>query len=143
MDQDLLEIMDIEKKLINEYREIAKKAAQSNIKSFVDAFLNANLGIVDVIRTNGTLLEDYEVIEETSPIHATEHLLENNADASSLSSVLLFVSKAEGVSTTHISKIVNSMDKPPAFLQELKEEKMKLASKADRLYHDLVETKLS
>jgi len=142
LDKGISEIIDLERRLIDEYRNIIKKAAQSNIRLFVKAFLDANTEIVDMVRNDGAAQFKSKSWSGVISIHATDHLQTGDADPSSLSSVLLFVSRAEESSLKDILKIIEQIESPPDFLEEIKSEKIKLASKADRLYHDLVETKL-
>ena len=143
MKKNLSDILEIERQLIDEYAEIEKRTALSNIRSFVNAFRQANSEIADSIKMQKNPNQEHVVGNVAKPIHSTEHMNPGPIDESSLSSVLLFLAKTEDYSSKQISRIVNEMVFPPAFLKNIEIEKVKLAYKADRLYHDLVETKMS
>ncbi|MCW6168364.1 MAG: hypothetical protein LVQ96_01005 [Thermoplasmatales archaeon] len=143
MEKDVSNILEIERQLIDEYAEIEKKTTLSNIRSFVNAFRQANSEIADSVKMEKNPNPAYVVGNVAKPIHSTEHMISRAVDVGSLSSVLLFLAKSEDYSAKEISRIVNKINFPPTFLKNIEIEKEKLASKADRLYHDLVETKMS
>lgn len=129
-----------------EYGRMAEEAPKSNIKWFLSSFSEARKKTRDKITK---ILEervdddfDYQE-EEILHIHATEHLTHNgDVDPDSLHSVLLYISKKEQEDLENFKMAVKGVknEKLLGLLDSIMREKETVHTKADRLYHDMVET---
>ncbi len=141
-------LIDHENSIIHNYRELSKEAAQSNIIYFLKLFIK---GHEQIIRILNSYNEKGENINFTSheipqPIEATQHLLDDeHIDVSSLQSVLLHIAKEEELSVGEFSVLMEAVKDHSAheFLEKIREEKVTMTTQADRLYHDMIESKIS
>lgn len=128
-----------------EYRDLEEESPKNNIRWFLKSFSEARGQIRDKLIT---LLEE-KVLKVTGHkkedllhIGATEHLhFSGNVDKNSLQSVLLFISKKESEDLEYFRGIVERCDEGAIndALEHLLSEKEKIHTKADRLYHDMIE----
>ncbi len=129
-----------------EYKEMAEKAPKSNIRWFLTSFSEARKRIRDKLTKilENKIDEDFGYPEEKIlHIQATEHLdFTGDVDKNSLQSVLLYISKKESEDLEFFRELVEKSDGEPIakFLKPLQAEKENIHIKADRLYHDLIET---
>lgn len=129
-----------------DYGKMAEEAPKSNIKWFLSSFSEARKKIRDKITK---VLEekvdddfDYQD-EEILHIHATEHLTHSgDVDTDSLHSVLLYISKKEQEDLENFKMALKRIrnQKLLGQLESIVREKESIHTKADRLYHDMVET---
>lgn len=129
-----------------EYRELADKAPKSNIRWFLSSFSEARKRIRDEL----TQVLENKVDENFGypdkkilHIQATDHLeFDGNVDENSLQSVLLYISKKETEDLEYFRSVIERTDSQlvVGFLKSLLAEKETINTKADRLYHDLIET---
>ncbi len=138
-------LIEIEREAQDRYSEMREKASLSNIRYFLKAFSDAR-------RRFATRLEDLKAGKVPKPsdssekildIHATEHLLfEDEPDLSSLSSTLLYISTQE--KETYDLYLKAAEEVPEGKIREslitLISDREQVKIKADRLYHDLVQT---
>lgn len=138
-------LIRIEKEGQDRYSEMREKASLSNIRYFLKAFADARgrfafrLGEVK----EGKHLEPSGNSEKILDLHATEHLqYDDEPDLSSLSSTLLFISTQEKEVYDLYLDITEEMSPSPSreSMQLLVSEREQVKIKADRLYHDLVQT---
>ncbi len=142
-------LIEHEEKIRNTYRELAEKAAQSNIRYFLTLFLNSHNDIIGKLKAYGKIELDQaeqDVLESPMVISATDHLVtEDNVDLNSLQSVLLYLAKTEAESVNEFDLLIRKTPEPDMkeYLARIKEEKEIITTKADRLYHDMIESKIS
>lgn len=128
-----------------EYKDLEEESPKNNIRWFLKSFSEARGQIRDkLIR----LLEE-KVLKVTGHkkeqllhIGATEHLhFSGNVDKNSLQSVLLFISKKESDDLDYFRGIIDRCEDSSIAeaLGHLLLEKEKIHTKADRLYHDMIE----
>ncbi len=141
------EIVRSEEKLIDIYSSLEEQAAQQNVKMFLEAFSKGHEGIVSMIRENSVKHSgETGVVGRYRHIHATDHLSwKRQIDLGNLQSVLLFITKNEAESLREFDRIAqkNQEEKSASVLEKIRAEKSALAAKADRLYFDLIESKVS
>ncbi len=80
------------------------------------------------------------------PIDATQHLvIDDHIDINSLQSVLLHIAKAEEQSVEEFTVLIGEIRDKRAheFLEKIRDEKTSMTTQADRLYHDMIESKIS
>ncbi len=142
-------LIEHEEKIRNTYRELAEKAAQSNIRYFLTLFLNSHNDIIEKLKAYGKRElepEEQVIVEAPLSISATDHLVsEDNVDLSSLQSVLLYLAKTEAESVNEFDLLIKKTpeEEMKEYLERIKEEKEIITTKADRLYHDMIESKIS
>lgn len=141
------EIVHSEEKLIELYASLGERAVQQNVKMFLEAFTKGHEGIVSMIREGPiTHSGPSGIVGKYRHIHATDHLSwKKQIDLGNLQSVLLFITKNEAESLKEFEKLVlkASGGKSSDILEKIRVEKSALAAKADRLYFDLIESKVS
>lgn len=141
-------LIEHEERIRDIYQDLSEKAAQSNIRYFLMLFLNGHKDIIDKLKAYGKREVDFLAGKMESPqsIWATNHLLnDENVDLNSLQSVLLFIAKTEEESVGEFDALIGSTEDPEMkdYLEKVKEEKLSITTKADRLYHDMIESKIS
>ena len=136
-----------ENSIIENYRELSDQAAQSNIQYFLNLFVRGHQEIVRMLKSYGKKSQE-RFMERNLPqsIWATQHLvLDEEIDINSLQSVLLHIAKAEEQSVGEFSVLMEEVKdrKAHEFLDKVREQKVSLITQADRLYHDMIESKIS
>ncbi len=145
--EDILkELIEREDEAFLEYGKVAKEAAKSNIKWFLSSFADARQRIRDKLTKILERKVDDEFgypEEEILHIHATEHLSEiEDVDEDSLQNVLLYISKKEQADLDYFRESLKEIksEQLRKILDTVLKEKETIHTKADRLYHDMVET---
>lgn len=141
-------LLEHEEGIILRYRELTEKAVQSNISYFLKLFLNSHKNIIEKLKAYGNSEVDPNLgkVEAPTSIWATKHLeTEDEVDLNSLQSVLLFIAKIEEESMGVFDSLMNETKDPDerAYLEKIRDEKAVITTKADRLYHDMIESKIS
>lgn len=140
------EAIDREGEAYLEYKEMAEKSPKNNIRWFLSSFSEARRTLRD--RLLNILEEGNEKNinnEGDSILHiqATEHLdFSGDVDKNSLQSVLLYISKKESEDLDYFRSIVEKCrdESVCGALKQILQEKETVHIKADRLYHDMIET---
>lgn len=137
-----------ENSIIENYRELSEQAAQSNIQYFLNLFIRGHQEIIRILRSYSKDGSKANFIKHEVPqaIEATQHLvLDEHIDVNSLQSVLLHIAKAEEQSVGEFSVLMEEINDSGAheFLERIREEKVSMTTQADRLYHDMIESKIS
>lgn len=138
-----------EEKIRNTYRGLLGDAVQSNIRYFLKPFVDTHNNLLSKLKSYGSQERETGVSNDVEPVidlSATGHLESNeDVDLNSLQSVLLFIAKSEADSLSEFSHAAKSFtDKSmKEYLDGIIEEKSLIANKADRLYHDMIESKIS
>ncbi len=138
-------LITIEKEAQGRYSEMMEKASLSNIRYFLKAFSDARNRFARRLEDikNGKNLGPSSGGEKIIDIHATEHLLYDEVpDLSSLSSTLLFISTQEKETYDLYLTVMSELPEGPEkdSLRSIINEREQVKIKADRLYHDLVQT---
>lgn len=141
-------LVELEEKLAKNYREMSSKAVQSNIRYFLDLFGRSHQTIAHRLMAYESGEVESESVSYDTPaaIWATQHLnLEDEIDLNSLQSVLLYIAKTEDSSLSEYDRILSDSKCKGRgnSLIRLREEKAVITTKADRLYHDMIESKIS
>ena len=144
----LAEFIAREERIRDVYRGLLMNSAQENIRFFLETFMKSHEEMIGQLTAFGIVPQN-QVPQTGRPqknIHATYHLMtEQNPDLNSLQSTLLFIAKSEQDSldvTISLSGKIENV-KMKEFIAKIIETKKVFASKADRLYHDFIESKLS
>lgn len=141
------DIIKSEEDLISLYSELEQKASLENVRMFLDSFTKGHENILSYIREHGIRPERHVRLSNSyRHIHATDHLSwKRQIDLGNLQSVLLFITKSEAESLKTVEKLIGKMKdgKNLDLLERIRNEKAAMAAKADRLYFDLIESKLS
>ena len=138
-----------EEKIRDTYQDLLDKAVQSNIRYFLSLFLNVHKDIIGKLKAFGRKefqLEEHELPESPTSIWATDHLVtEETVDLTSLQSVLLYLAKTEAESVNEFDSLIGETPEQDMkdYLTRIREEKEIISTKADRLYHDMIESKIS
>lgn len=141
-------LIENEERIEETYRDLSAKAAQSNIRYFLTMFLNGHKDIVDKLRAYGKHEVDFPVdrLGKKSSILATKHLImDENVDLNSLQSVLLFIAKTEERSISEFDDLIRETRDTAMreYLEKIRNEKIAITTQSDRLYHDMIECKIS
>ncbi len=142
----LKDLIEREDKASIEYARLAENAPKSNIKWFLSSFSEARRATMEKLTSilEQKVDDDFGYPEEEMlHIHATEHLTHSgNVDEDSLQSVLLYISKREQTDLKNFSQATSKIksEKLKSLLDPILKEKETIHTKADRLYHDMVET---
>lgn len=141
-------LVEIEETMAENYEEMSGKAVLSNIRYFLNLFSSTHTTFAEKLRSYAKGEKELETSEFDAPvtIWATQHLLsEEDVDLGSLQSVLLYIAKAEEESLSEFDTVISEADctKCCEALARFREEKSILTTKADRLYHDMIESKVS
>ncbi len=146
--EPLAEFIAQEERIRDVYEGLLMNSAQENIRFFLETFMKSHEEIIGQLTAFGVKPQNKvpQPGQSQKNIHATYHLMaEQNPDLNSLQSTLLFIAKSEQESLdatiSHSKKIENAKTKE--FIVKIIEAKKLMASKADRLYHDFIESKLS
>lgn len=136
-----------ENTIIENYRDLSEKAAQSNIQYFLNLFIRGHQEIIRMLKSYGKKSQQ-RFMKQKMPlsIEATQHLvLDEHIDVNSLQSVLLHIAKAEEQSVGEFSVLMDEVRDGSAhdFLDKIRNEKVSMTTQADRLYHDMIESKIS
>lgn len=141
-------LIDHENSIIAKYRELSEQAAQSNIIYFLKLFIKGHQEIVRIlnayVKKGGKV--PFTSHDIPQPIEATQHLLDDeHIDVNSLQSVLLHIAKEEEISVGEFSVLMEEVKDHEAheFLEKIRDEKVTMTTQADRLYHDMIESKIS
>lgn len=138
-------LIEAEKEGQDRYSEMREKASLSNIRYFLKAFSEARGNFVSCLRglKEGKHPDPPQNIDKIIDLHATEHLtFEDKPDLTSLSSTLLYISTQEKeMYNMYVSSLAEINDKAiHDSLETITEHREQVRIKADRLYHDLVQT---
>lgn len=138
-------LITVEKEGGKRYSEMMEKASLSNIRYFLRAFAEARGRFATRLEDikNGKPINPGPGSEKIIDIHATEHLLlDDNPDLSSLSSTLLFISTQEKETYEQYLEVIAGIPdgKVKDSLKSIIPDREQVKIKADRLYHDLVQT---
>lgn len=140
-------LVNLENNLIGTYREISGHAAQSNIQYFLNIFIKGHQQIISMLKSYGSDSGTPIMPHETpQAIEATQHLvMDEPVDVNSLQSVLLHIAKIEEQSVGEFSVLMADVKdrKAHEFLKKVMNEKVSMTTQADRLYHDMIESKIS
>lgn len=147
-DKPIASLIEHEVRIRNTYRDLLSDTVQSNIRYFLTLFLNSHNSIIGKLKSYGKEYAEEGQDEILSPavISATDHLeSEKDVDLNSLQSVLLFLAKTESDSLNEFDALMHKAKDSAmrAYLTRIKEEKEIITTKADRLYHDMIESKIS
>ncbi len=140
-------LVKLENNLIGAYREISEHAAQSNIQYFLNLFIKRHQQIIRMLKSYGAG-GGAQFMQHEMPlaIEATQHLvMDEPIDVNSLQSVLLHIAKTEEQSVGEFSVLMSEVKDTNAheFLEKVMNEKVSMTTQADRLYHDMIESKIS
>lgn len=138
-------LIEAEKEGQERYSEMWDKASLSNIRYFLQAFSEARGKFVSCLQglKEGKHPKPPENIDRIIDLHATEHLsVDDKPDLTSLSSTLLYISAQEKEMYDMYVYILNEIQEGATHdsLATIAEHREQLRIKADRLYHDLVQT---
>lgn len=129
------------------YRKLAEKTHLSNIRGFLNSFATTRKQFEErLLSIKEHKIESADALKTPSRLlylKATEHLVLNgDVDLSSLQNVLLFISKSEKLACEEFCKILKEMPEGQVkeSMSRIEEDKESLKVKADRLYHDMIET---
>ncbi len=140
-------LVKLENNLIGTYREISEHAAQSNIQYFLNLFIKGHQQIIRILKSYGDEGGPHFMQHEMPlAIEATQHLvMDEPIDVNSLQSVLLHIAKTEEQSVEEFSALMAEIKDTNAheFLEKVMNEKVSMTTQADRLYHDMIESKIS
>lgn len=137
-----------ENSIIENYMELSERSAQSNIQYFFNLFIRGHQEIIRMLKSYGKKDEEATFAHQDVPqsIEATQHLvLDEHIDVNSLQNVLLHIAKAEEQSIGEFSVLMEEIGNHRAheFLEKIRNEKVSMTTQADRLYHDMIESKIS
>ncbi|GEM_PF-4474905 len=141
----LNELIQMEKNVSKEYKQMAEKTSLQNIKFFLEAFSEAHEGFADRLREirDGVSPRLRKPFSELPDIKATDHLvLQGDPDLSSMSSTLMFIVRKEKETFAHYTRSWESIDDEDLgrSFDELLAQREQLKIKADRLYNDLIQS---
>ena len=137
-----------ENSIIESYQQLSDQAAQSNIQYFLRLFIRGHQEIIKMMKAFGKEGQKVSFAQRETllPIEATQHLvIDDHIDVNSLQSVLLHIAKAEEQSLEEFSALMGEIKERKAreFLEKVRNEKTSMTTQADRLYHDMIESKIS
>lgn len=148
IDMPFAALIETEEKISETYRELSEKAAQSNIRYFLRLFLNGHRAVIEKLKAYGKREVAFPLsdADKIASIWATQHLVpDESVDLNSLQSVLLFIAKTEEQSLGEFDDLMREEQDEGMleYLGKIREEKITITTKADRLYHDMIESKIS
>lgn len=144
----LASLIEHEERIRNTYRDLLGDTVQSNIRYFIKPFLNSHNDLLCKLKSYGKREVESGLEEGDTPLDlaATDHLeSEKEVDKTSLQSVLLYLAKTESDSLAEFLNISREFTDPAIreFIRGISEEKNAIYNKADTLYHDMIESKIS
>ncbi len=144
----LASLIEHEERIRNTYRDLLGDTVQSNIRYFIKPFLDSHNDLLCKLKSYGKMEVESGIDDEDAPLDlaATDHLeSEKEVDVSSLQSVLLYLAKTESDSMAEFVNISQEFTDPgiKEFIRGISEEKNAIYNKADTLYHDMIESKIS
>lgn len=144
----LASLIEHEERIRNTYRDLLGETVQSNIRYFIKPFLESHNDLLCKLKSYGKMEVESGVDDRDAPLDlaATDHLKsEGEVDVSSLQSVLLYLAKTESDSMAEFLNISTEFTDPGVkeFIRGISEEKKAIYNKADTLYHDMIESKIS
>lgn len=142
-------LIEHEERIRNTYRDLLGEAVQSNIRYFLKPFMENHNNLLCKLKSYGKLEKETGVPDDFNmpvALSATDHLeSEGSVDLTSLQSVLLYIAKTEAESLDEFEDLTTPFADPGMrdYLEGIIDEKRLITTKADRLYHDMIESKIS
>ncbi|MEM0156877.1 MAG: hypothetical protein QXN26_02285 [Thermoplasmataceae archaeon] len=143
----LKDLAESEEELARIYSDLENKASLDNIKMFLNTFAKGHENIAAYLEESNIRKSD--IRQKTGRyrnIHATDHLAMNEeVDLGNLQSVLLFISKTESDSLHEYERTAGRIKDTgrSKLLETVRSEKSAMVAKADRLYFDFIESRVS
>ena len=143
----LEKLAESEEELARIYSDLEGKASLDNIKMFLSTFAKGHENIANYLEESRVKKSDIrQKTHRYRNIHATDHLARNEeVDLGNLQSVLLFISKTESDSLKRYESVAGKIDETgkAKLLETVRSEKSAMVAKADRLYFDFIESRVS